>query len=117
MDLFTVTLTIPGALTADKTLYWTAFRDCQLLHISTCCQTQDATLLIGDSSDADSILNSGTANTGAAVAAGTTPVEFDLDDFVGDQYPHISDGTVVVFKVGHGSNCVDFTAVMTFADG
>lgn len=108
---FTIAFVIPGALTADKILYLTAPSDCTLVHASACCQTQDGTLTIGSSTDDDEFLDT------AAVAAGTTPVEFELADFVDDQYPRIEDGDIILIGIGHGSNCVDFTLVMTFVEG
>lgn len=108
---FTMAFVIPGALTADKTLYLTAPSNCTLVHVSACCQTQAAELTIGSSADDDEFLDT------AAVAAGTTPVEFEQTDFVDDQFPRIEDGDVVVITIGHGSNCVDLTLVMTFVEG
>jgi hypothetical protein len=106
---FCVTLLVPGALTADKTLYFTVPSDCSLVHVSCCCQTQAGTVQISDD---------GTAITDSiAVTAGTTPVEADRDEMTGDQYPHIADGSVVSVAIGHGSNCVDMTVVMTFVEG
>lgn len=108
---FVIPFVIPGALTADKTLYFTSPSDCTLIHASACCQTQAAELTIGSSDDDDEFLDT------AAVAAGTTPVEFERTDFVDDQYPRIKKGDVVVITIGHGSNCVDLTLVMTFVEG
>jgi len=107
--MFTITLTVPGAMTADKTLYWRVPCDCQLVHISAQCITQNATLQVSD--DGSAITDSIT------VTAGTTPVEADRDEFVGDQYPHIARGSVLAAAIGHGSNCVDFVAVLTFTEG
>ncbi len=107
--MFTVTLTVPGTLTADKTLYWSAPCDCQLVHISAQCITQNATLTLTD--DGSAITDTIT------VTAGTTPAVADRDDFVGDQYPHIARGSVLGAAIGHGSNCVDFVAVLTFTEG
>ena len=71
--------------------------------------TQDATLQISDD---------GTAITDSiAVTAGTTPVEADRDDMLNDQYPHIASGSVLKAVVGHGDECVDFFAVLTFVEG
>jgi hypothetical protein len=106
---FQTAFVIPGALTADKTLYFTVPSDCTLVHISACCQTQAGTVQVSD--DASAITDSIT------VTAGTTPVEADLDDMADDQYPHIADGSVVSIAIGHGSNCVDMTIVLTFVEG
>lgn len=117
MDKFYLPILIPGALTADKHVYFKAPHDMQLIHVYARCTTQAATLLIGSTTDADAYLyDNATADTGAAIAV-DTDYEFDRDDFVGDQFPHIADGTVIDVLVGHGSNCVDFLAVLVFTDG
>lgn len=117
MDLVPITIFVPGALSADKHVYFKAPRDLQLIHVYARCTTQAATLLIGTTSDADAYLyDNATADTGAAIAV-DTDYEFDRDDFVGDQFPHIADGTVIDVLIGHGSNCVDFFAVLLFTDG
>jgi len=106
---FQTTIFIPGTLTADKTIYWTVPSDCTLVHVSINANTQDGTLILYDD---------GTAITDTLTAtAGTTPVEADRDDMVGDQYPHIADGSIMKAVVGHGSECVDFFAVLTFVEG
>jgi len=110
---FCNTFVIPGALTADKILYFKAPSNCTLVHVSAYCVTQDATLKIGTKSptdDDDAFLESQ-----AVVAA--TATEFERTDFVGDQFPRISDGDLVCLTIGHGSECVDFTAVLTFVEG
>lgn len=110
---FCLTFTIPGALTGDKILYFKAPSDCTLLHVSAYCVTQDAALEIGTKSptdDDDAFLESQTITA-------ATATEFERADFVDDQFPRISDGDLVCLTIGHGSNCVDFTAVLTFAEG
>ena len=111
---FQMTIQLPGTLTADHVVYYTAVSDCTLLHISGYCKTQDATLKIGTKSPTD---NDDAFLESTTITAGTTPTELDRDDFVDDQFPRISDGDVVIITVGHGSECVDFFAVLTFAEG
>ena len=41
-------ITLPGAITADKTLYYTAPADLQLVHITAQCITQNATVVVSD---------------------------------------------------------------------
>ena len=114
---------IPGTLTADINIYWTAPFDCQLLHVSAVASNDsDATLQIGDSSDQDEFLASCTIGDSA------TPVEKDQDDFVdtsGDThnryYPRIADGTVVRVSLDYdgdgGTAAADVPLVLTFTEG
>ena len=108
---FVQTVQVPGTLTADHLAYFTPPSNCQLVHVSAYCKTQDATLKIGTVADDDAYLES------SSVAAGTTPTELARTDFVDDQYPNIVDGTTVLVTVGHGSNCVDAYIVLTFLEG
>ena len=116
LNKFTQTICIPGALTADFIARFTVPSDCSLVHVSAYCTTQDATLKIGTSDDDDAYLTSTTVTK-------ATDTEIDLDDFVDDAstgdaaFPHPTDGTVVLVTVGHGSNCVDLTVVLTFTEG
>lgn len=110
---FCVTLTIPGTLTADKILYFKAPGDCTLQHVSAYCVTQDATLKIGTKSPTDN----DDAFLEVQTVTKATATEYERTDFVDDQYPRISDGDLICVTVGHGSECVDFTTVLTFAEG
>jgi len=107
---FCLTISIPGALTADHVAKFIAPSDCTLVHVSAACTTQNATLTIGHSDNDDSCLD-------AAAVTADAPAEFELADFVDAAYPRISDGDVILVTVGHGSNCVNFTAVLTFLEG
>jgi len=110
---------VPGTLSADVNIRWTVPSDCQLVHVSAVCSDANPFgINIGDSSDTDAYLEK------ASSGYSDSPVEFDRDDFVGDQYPHITDGTVVVIEVdynynggGSGSACDDATIVLTFQEG
>jgi len=104
---------IPGALGASKIVYFAAPSNSTLIHVSCYCVTQDATIKIGTKSPTD---NDDAYLVSATVTA-STQTEYERTDFVGDQYPRISDGDLVCFTVGHGSGCVDFTIVFTFAEG
>ena len=105
-----ISLSLPGAITADKTVYYEAPCDLQLVHVTASCNTQDATIAIYD--DGTQI------NDTLTVTAGTTPLEQEeRGDFVGDQYPHIAKGSIIKIVVGHGSNAVDTVMVATFTIG
>lgn len=107
--IFTVTLVVPGTLTADKTLRWTAATDCQLLHVSANCAVADATLTL--QADGTPLLEA------FPVPAGGTPATATRSAFVGAQYPHIAQGRTLAATIGHGAGCVDFVAVLTFSEG
>lgn len=86
---------VPGALSANLTLYWKAPFDLVLEHISAVTSNNsDATLKIGDSGDDDEIL--------AAVAIGDsgTPAEFVAANWaVTNPTARITKGDVVVFTL------------------
>ena len=114
---------IPGTLSADINIRFTAPFDCTLLHVSAVgSNANDGLITIGDSSDADEYL------TSSSIGDSNTPVEFDGNDFVDTAgathtryYPRIADGTVVVVTLDYdgsgGTATDDFTLVMTFAEG
>jgi hypothetical protein len=120
---FTHAFHVPGTLTANITSTFTAPSGCQLIHVSACASNDsDATIIVGDSSDADEYL------TASVVGDSGTPAEYDYDDFVDTSgnthtrfYPVISDGTVVVVTVdfdgASGTAANDLTVVLTFAEG
>jgi len=110
LNRFVQTICIPGALSADYVARFTAPTNCTLVHVSAYCTTQDATLRIGTADDDDAYL-------AATTITNADDTELDLDDFVDDVYPRIEEGDVVLVTVGHGSNCVDFTCVLTFNEG
>ena len=100
---------IPGALSADKAIYFVAPEDITLDRVLAQGITQNATLQVSDD---------GTAITDSlTVTAGTTPLEFDADDFLNDKRPQIRKGSVVSIAVGHGSNCVDLNFSLIFTLG
>lgn len=110
LNRFQMTICIPGAISADFASRFVVPSDCSLVHISHYCITQDATLIIGTTDDTDAYLESQTATAGTAN-------EIERTDFVDDQFPHFEDGDTVVVTIGHGSNCVDNTVVLTFTEG
>lgn len=107
---------VSGTLAANIGVYFTAPCDCQLLHVSAVASNDsDATLKIGNSGDDDAYL------VAAVIGDSNTPVEFARSNFVGTQYPHISDGTVISFILDYdgsgGTAADDFTLVATFTEG
>ena len=106
----------PGTLSANHLIEWAAPFDCQLIHVSAVASNDsDATLEIGTSADADAYLASTT------IGDSGTPAEFDRDDFVGTQFPHIADGTIISIALDYdgstGTAADDFTIVLTFTEG
>ena len=114
---------ITGTLSANVTITFTAPCDCTLLHASAVASNDsDATIIIGDSADADEFLQAST------IGDSGTPVEFDGDDWYdtdgnqpGGYYPRIADGTVVVITLDYDgasdTAANDFTLVLIFAEG
>ena len=114
---------VPGTLTANIAIRFTAPFDCTLLHVSAVgSNANNGLLTIGDSSDADEYL------TSSSIGDSGTPAEFDGNDFVDTSgnthsryYPRIADGTVVAIALDHdgdgGTATDDFTLVLTFAEG
>ena len=114
---------IPGTLSANVSIKYTAPCDCTLLHVSAVASNDsDATLTIGDSSDPDEFL------TSCTIGDSGTPAEKDGNDFVDTDgnshnryYPRIADGTVVVITLDYdgdgGTAADDFSLVLTFAEG
>jgi hypothetical protein len=113
---FTHTYHVPGTLAANVSMYFTAQADCQLIHVS--CNGSNANngiLDIGPTSDTDGYLDA------KDIGDSNTPIEYDRDDFVGGEFPHIVKGTVVAisldFDGAGGTATHDFTLVLTFTEG
>ena len=115
---------VPGTLSADLNIRFTAPSDCQLVHVSAVNSTAYAAgLNIGISTDTDGYLAK------YSIGVSNTPVEKELiTDFAGDlalsQYPRISDGDIVVLELdydynggGSGTASADVTIVLTFLEG
>ena len=112
---------IPGTLSADIAIKFTAPFDCQLVHVSAVASNDsDATLKVGTSADDDGYL------TAAVIGDSGTPAEKEgISDFVGaladSQFPHIVDGTIVTVDLDHdgatGTAAQNVTIVLTFTEG
>jgi len=116
---FTQAFHVPGTLGADLNIRWTVPSDCQLVHVSAVSSDADAFgINIGTSADTSLYL----AKASAGVS--NVPVEFTRANFVGAQYPHPVDGTIIVIEVdynyaggGSASASADVTIVLTFQEG
>jgi hypothetical protein len=107
---------IPGTLTANIVPKFTVPCDLTLVHVSAVASNDsDATLILGTSTDDDAYLAAATIGDSGA------PREFDRNDFVDAQYPHILDGTVVVVTLDYdsssGTAAANVTIVLTFVEG
>jgi hypothetical protein len=114
--VFQQTYHVPGTLGANLAITFTAPFDMQLVHVSAVgSNTNNGILDIGNSSDADAYLDA------VDIGDSHTPGEFDRDNFVDTQYPHIADGTVVKIALDYdgagGTATADFTLVLTFTEG
>ena len=106
---------LPGTLTANIDIRFTAFTNLSLVHISAVASNDsDATLKIGTSNDDDEFLAETT------IGDSGTPSEFNWGDFI-DQYPRIEDGDIVVITIDYdgatGTAAADLTVVLTFTEG
>jgi hypothetical protein len=109
---------VPGTLTANITPVFTVPCDCQLVHVSAVGSNDgDATIAIGTTA----LASTEVYLAATAIGDSNVPVEFERDDFVGDQFPHIPDGTVMLVTVDYdgdsGTAAADLTVVLTFTEG
>ena len=116
MRKYVMAFHVPGTLSADLAIVWTAPAGAQLVHVSAVgSNANDGLMTIGTTSNPDAYLES------ASIGDSSVPVEFDLDDFVDDQYPVISDGDVCTIVLDHdgatGTATDDFTVVLTLLEG
>lgn len=116
MDIFTISYYIPGTLTANHVLEFAAPTDCQLIHAQAHgSNANDATLMLGSSSDTDAYM------TAKAIGDSDVPAEWDRDDFVGGQFPHILKGTVVTLTLDYdgssGTAAQNAQILLTFSQG
>ena len=121
--VFTVSFHIPGTLSANLSIKWTAPFDCQLIHVSAVASNDsDALITVGDSADPDEYVVS------SVIGDSGVPAEFDHDDFVDPSavaharyYPRIVDGTIVAIALDYdgasGTASADVTIVLTLTEG
>ncbi|MBN2231707.1 MAG: hypothetical protein JW781_02655 [Deltaproteobacteria bacterium] len=113
---FVIPLNIPGTLAADVTFRWTVPFDLTIKHVSAVASNDsDATLKVGNSSDDDAYL------AACVIGDSAVPVEKARADFVGSQYPHLSDGTVLLLTLDHdgsgGTAAQNVSIVLTCEEG
>ena len=117
---FVIAFHVAGTLSADLNIRFTVPSDCQLVHVSACVSDANAAgLNIGTSTNTSAYLVK--FSTGVS----GTPVEKAVrTDFVGEQFPRISDGDIVVLVLdynyndgGGASASDDPTIILTFLEG
>ena len=114
---------IPGTLSANIAIKFTAHTNMSLIHVSAVASNDsDATLAIGNGDDADGYL------AACVIGDSGVPVETELADFdgalltdAGKEYPRIEDGDVVQidldFDGAAGTAAADVSLVLTFTEG
>jgi hypothetical protein len=118
---FPVTIALPGTITADAEFYFKAPCDLTLRAVSAGADNAStAKLNVGTTSDEDGYLDN------VDLGDSDTPTLFDLDDFngdlvsnQGDDYPHITAGTVIAvgLDVDGSTDPVEPTIVLWFQEG
>lgn len=113
---FTLCFHVPGTLAANLDIRWTAPFNCTIEHVSAVASNDsDATLKVGTSADDDEFLEE------SVIGDSQVPVEKGRTDFVGDQFPRIEDGDVVVFTLDYdgssGTAAHDVTIVAMLSKG
>ncbi len=109
--VFTLPFFFDGTLAANKVINFILPCDAQLVHASLCATTAAAgTLKVGKSDDDDAYMAA--KNFGAS----GVPAEYDWNDFINSQYPHIPKGTNIMLTVTHNS-MINPHMVLTFTEG
>jgi hypothetical protein len=107
---------VPGTLTADLAIIFTAHHGLQLTHVSmVCTNAASTTVAIGTTSSAAAYM------AAAAVGQSSAPATKTRANFVGEQFPKIATGTVVKLTIDHdgaaGTAGANLTVVLTFTEG
>jgi len=115
-NVFTLNYYIPGTLAANHVLEWVAPFDCQLIHAQ--AHQSDygiSTLMICNSTDTDAYM------AATAIGDSDVPTEWDRDNFVGTQFPHIADGEILVLTLDYdgsaGTAAQNAQICLTFTQG
>ncbi len=115
-DVFAITYHTAGTLAANHSFKFKLPFDAQLCYVSAVGSNANNGILdIGSSADADLYLDA------KDIGDSGTPAEFDKDDFVGAEYPHIAAGTIIAAALDYdgsaGTATADYTLVMLFQKG
>lgn len=114
---FVIPLMVPGTLTANITFEFKAPFDFTIENVSAQASNTTSFILdIGTIADTDAYLD-GVTVTGATGVA----TEYDRDDFVGEQYPHIAADTQCIVSIdydgGAGGDSAGISLLITCAEG
>ena len=115
-NTFMVPFYIPGTLAANHVIEFIAPFDMQLVHAQAHgSNANDATLMLGKSTDTDAYM------AATAIGDSDAPAEFDRNDFINSQFPHILDGEIVVltldFDGSSGTAAANVVIILTFTQG
>jgi hypothetical protein len=107
---------VPGTMSADLAIIFTAHHNMTLLHVSmVCTNAASTTVAIGTTSSAAAYM------AAKAVGQSSVPGVKTRSDFVSEQFPRIATGTVVKLTIDHdgaaGTAGANLTVVLTFAEG
>jgi hypothetical protein len=113
---FKSTYHVAGAAAANLVITEVMEDNCQLLHVGACgSNAHDATMQIGDGSDADAYL------VASDIGDSGVPAEFRRSDFVGGEFPRLLKGgtleIAIDFDGAAGTAIADLTLTLTFAEG
>jgi hypothetical protein len=113
---FTHAIHITGTLAANVLPVFTVPADCQLEHVSASgSNANNAQIKIGTTSDDDAYMAL------KDVGDSDVPAEYSRADFIGAEFPHIIDGTVVKITVDFdgaaGTAVQNLTVTLTFSEG
>lgn len=113
--IFTLPFAVMGTLASNWATEFVLPFDCQLIHASvSTSNTNNGTIKLGNSTDDDAYLT-------VQDLPDDDQDEYDRDDFVGTQFPHIDKGTVISITVDYdgasGTAAADLTVVLTFTEG
>jgi len=104
----------PGAAAANHAYRFIAPNDLQLIHVSAVgSNTNNATFTIGSSTSAAAYL------AASDVGDAAVPSEFDRDDFVGGEFPHIAKGVTIclLYTYNTGGTNANVTLILTCTEG
>ncbi len=115
-DVFAITYHTAGTLAANHVVKFKLPFDAELCYVSAVGSNANNGIIdIGSSADTDLYLDAKDIGDSGA------PAEFDQNDFVGGEYPHIAAGTIITASLDYdgagGTATQDYTLVMLFQKG
>ena len=114
--VFTYTYHVTGTLAANIASKFKMPCDAQLIYAcANASNTNNALLTLGTSTSAAAYLAS------SSIGQSGVPVEFDWNDFVDSQYPHVTKGTIFAVALDYdgssGSAAANFDLNLFFTEG